>query len=342
MTYEDYPQSARDAASRALKYKEENNPDCGTAVGWTRANQIAKGEGLSLETVKRTFSFLSRAKTYDTGSFEEDGQVRCGSLMYAAWGGDSMRNWAERKIKEVEGRSVADFEPLTMAIGERRYIPFNLEQRADGNKDNTLEGYGIVFNEEFRMDEVLYETIEPDAIQLSDDVLIAINHDYSKILGRTKSGTASVSIDERGAKYEVKQLPATSYAQDLKAQMERGDVTGSSFSFFVHEDEYEERPEGGILRRIKKAFVFEMGPVIMPAYEMTTANLRSIQAAQSEKKAAMREQEDVLLRAIEADEAARSQANQGSKKAIEDDDDMNVANIDIELQLMELEMQMDD
>lgn len=337
MTYNDYPKTAKDAAARALKYKEDNNPSCGTAVGWTRANQIAKGEGLSLETVKRTFSFLSRAKTYDTGSFEEDGQVRCGSLMYAAWGGDTMRNWAERKIEEVEGRSVANFEPLTMSIGERRYIPFKVEQRADGNEDKTLEGYGIVFNEEFRMDEVLYETIEPDAIELSDDVLIAVNHDYSKILGRTKSGTASVSIDARGVKYEVKEMPATSYAQDLKAQMERGDVTGSSFSFFVREDEYEERPEGGILRRIKKAFVFEMGPVIMPAYEMTTANLRSIQEAQSEKKAAMREQEDVLLRAIEADEAARSQKNNAKAQHIDD-----VVNIELELELMELEMGLDD
>lgn len=99
-SYSDYPKSAKNAAKKAIDYKAENDIDCGTQVGWTRANQIANGEPLSLETVKRTYSFLSRAKEYDTGSFtDSDGNEVCGSIMYAAWGGDTMKNWAERIVE---------------------------------------------------------------------------------------------------------------------------------------------------------------------------------------------------------------------------------------------------
>lgn len=102
-TYGDYPQSATNAAKRALKHRDEKGTSCGTSVGWQRANQLASREKLSLSTVKRTFSFLSRAKTYDQGKFtDEKGKDICGSIMYAAWGGDSMKNWAERTIKKAE------------------------------------------------------------------------------------------------------------------------------------------------------------------------------------------------------------------------------------------------
>ena len=65
--------------------------------------------GSSLEThmteqrLPRVYSFLSRAKTYDQGSFkDEDGKQICGSIMYAAWGGDEMHRWAERTLENME------------------------------------------------------------------------------------------------------------------------------------------------------------------------------------------------------------------------------------------------
>ena len=102
-TYADYPQSASTEAKKALKHREENGSNCGTAVGWARANQLAKREPLSVRTIKRTYSFLSRAKVYDTGKFQnEDGKEICGSVMYAAWGGDPMLRWTERKLSSIE------------------------------------------------------------------------------------------------------------------------------------------------------------------------------------------------------------------------------------------------
>ena len=102
MTYADYPDTAKNNARRALDHKK-NGSNCGTRVGWLRANQIANGEGLSEDTVQRTYSFLSRAETYDQGKyFDEDGNEICGSIMYDAWGGSAMKTWAEAKFKKIE------------------------------------------------------------------------------------------------------------------------------------------------------------------------------------------------------------------------------------------------
>jgi hypothetical protein len=102
-TYSNYPQSARKAARRALRHKEKNGTSCGTSVGWVRASQLSSGAPLSLSTVKRTFSFLSRAAVYNQGKFtDEKGRDICGSIMYAAWGGSSMRSWCSGVIRKAE------------------------------------------------------------------------------------------------------------------------------------------------------------------------------------------------------------------------------------------------
>ena len=103
MPWSNYPKAASENAQRALNHREENGTDCGTAVGWTRASQIANRESISDDVLVRTYSFLSRAKVYDQGRFtDEDGKEICGSIMFAAWGGDEMLNWAKRTIETMK------------------------------------------------------------------------------------------------------------------------------------------------------------------------------------------------------------------------------------------------
>ena len=100
-TFRDYPKSASDIAKRAIEFTDENPNDCATQVGKLRAQQLANRESLSLDTVRRTYSFLSRAKTYDTGSFtDQDGNPVCGSISYAYWGGDPMLRWAKKVVED--------------------------------------------------------------------------------------------------------------------------------------------------------------------------------------------------------------------------------------------------
>jgi predicted ABC-type ATPase len=105
-SYSDYPDSVSNNAKAALKWAEENGwGSCGTPVGKQRANQLAKGEAISFETIKRMYSFLSRHKeNAEKSKGYGDG---CGQLMYDAWGGASALSWAEAKINSIEKQKFA-------------------------------------------------------------------------------------------------------------------------------------------------------------------------------------------------------------------------------------------
>jgi len=96
-TYNDYPESATNAAKRALKWRDKN-PDqkCGTPVGWARANQLAKRENISEETIARMASFARHKQNSDTPYSEG-----CGGLMWDAWGGTAGIEWASNKLEEI-------------------------------------------------------------------------------------------------------------------------------------------------------------------------------------------------------------------------------------------------
>jgi len=97
-SYNDYPEAASNNAKRALKYKDEN-PDnkCGTPVGWARANQLAKREKISRDTIARMASFKRHQKSKDVPYSEG-----CGGLMWDAWGGSAGVNWASSKLKQID------------------------------------------------------------------------------------------------------------------------------------------------------------------------------------------------------------------------------------------------
>ena len=145
MPYNDYPKAASENAQRALDFRDENDSGCGTAVGWTRANQLASRESISKKTVVRTYSFLSRAKVYDKGSFtDKEGKEICGSIMYAAWGGDEMHRWAKRTIEQMEEnknerhiKSVVETDEeivITFGKGDMEEASYKDEERAEPNE----------------------------------------------------------------------------------------------------------------------------------------------------------------------------------------------------------------
>jgi len=95
----DYPDSVKNNAKAVLKYVDENGwGSCGTEVGKIRANQLANGESISLDTVKRMYSYLSRHEV-DLGSSKGYGDG-CGKLMYDAWGGKSALSWSKSKLND--------------------------------------------------------------------------------------------------------------------------------------------------------------------------------------------------------------------------------------------------
>ena len=98
----DYPQAATENAIRGMKLNEDVNNKCATLIGKARANQLANKENLSMETIKRTYSFLSRAKEY----YNPTEPQACGTISYLLWGGEEMLRWCEKVLK-VEGQKFA-------------------------------------------------------------------------------------------------------------------------------------------------------------------------------------------------------------------------------------------
>lgn len=99
-SYSDYGSAVKSNAKRALAWAEKNGwGSCGTPVGKQRANQLAKGEPISIDTIKRMHSFLSRHEgDLQTSTSYGEG---CGKLMYDAWGGKSGLRWSRNKLREL-------------------------------------------------------------------------------------------------------------------------------------------------------------------------------------------------------------------------------------------------
>ena len=95
------------AANRALRWKDEGKAKgAGTPVGWGRATDIAAGRSMSLDIVKRMFSFFSRHEVDKQGKdFKNISEPSNGRIMWDAWGGDAGFTWS-RAIVEGEKRKV--------------------------------------------------------------------------------------------------------------------------------------------------------------------------------------------------------------------------------------------
>ena len=99
-SYSDYPDGVKNNAKRALEWADKNGwGSCGTPVGKQRANQLAKGEPISVDTIKRMYSYVSRHEVdLETSKSFGDG---CGYLMMQSWGGLAAGRWAKSKLKEL-------------------------------------------------------------------------------------------------------------------------------------------------------------------------------------------------------------------------------------------------
>lgn len=97
-SYSDYPDSVKNNARRGIKLNEKVNNQCATRVGKLRAQQLADSEPISVKTIKRMASYLSRAEEY----YKPEDIEACGTISYLLWGGKSGLKWAESKLKEIE------------------------------------------------------------------------------------------------------------------------------------------------------------------------------------------------------------------------------------------------
>jgi HK97 family phage prohead protease len=158
--------------------------------------------------------------------------------------------------------------------------PVTLDVRE--GKDPRVVGYAARYYDgtpgtQYQLWEGVVERIMPGAFDRAakeDDVRGLFNHDPSLILGRTSAKTMSLTVDARGLKYDISPGDTTT-GRDVREHLKRGDVTGSSFAFVTTDEEF--RKEGGVtVREIRGVKLYDVGPVTFPAYEASSAGLRTV------------------------------------------------------------------
>ena len=103
-SYSDYPESAKNNACKVLRWRDEHGDEVKgmTQVGWTRANQLCKGENISEETIARMASFARHrqnaevADEYKSTPWKDKGYVA-----WLGWGGTTGVEWAQRKLDSI-------------------------------------------------------------------------------------------------------------------------------------------------------------------------------------------------------------------------------------------------
>lgn len=174
---------------------------------------------------------------------------------------------------------------------ERRSVSANVagvQIRAEGDSKK-IEGYAAVYFDsrddgtEYWLFDDFVERIMPGAFDLAieeDDVRALFNHDVNHILGRSTSGTLTLSSDKRGLKYSI-DLGDTASARDVLSHIQRGDVSGSSFSFRPTRTAWREEVKDDrdiLVREIEEVELYDVGPVTFPAYAATSAGVRGKRA----------------------------------------------------------------
>jgi hypothetical protein len=96
-SYSDYGSGISNNAQKGIDLNEKNNNKCATPVGKVRAQQLAKGEPISVETIKRMYSYLSRAEAY----YDESDMNACGTISYLLWGGKAALSYSRNKLREL-------------------------------------------------------------------------------------------------------------------------------------------------------------------------------------------------------------------------------------------------
>ena len=158
------------------------------------------------------------------------------------------------------------------------------ELRAKGRR---LEGYAALFGSEARIGSSVVETIAPGAFARTltqrADILALVDHDPTRVLARTRSGSLRLSEDTRGLTFDL-DVPDTQAGRDVLALAERGDLGGMSFGFEAIDEHVD-----GARRELRAVDLFEISVVAaFPAYEGTVINARSQPAGYPMRDAAAR------------------------------------------------------
>ena len=157
------------------------------------------------------------------------------------------------------------------------------EVRASTGADGTvtIEGYAVVWNRYSANLGGYVEQIDPGAFDDSlanDDQIASYNHDYASILGRRSAENLVLTKDNTGLHYRISGAASDPDVVRVAEKVRAGSVVGSSFTFRSMPDgeTWSYTTEGFPLVTVARAALYEVAPVVWPAYMATTEDGLSV------------------------------------------------------------------
>ena len=264
-----------------------------------------------------------------------DNYPSAGVVAHLLWGSGPTKRQAQRVLDYAQGvvdriraeeRTTNDLQnekwrtiALNLNKDERQQMKTTVERRvntvefdvraAQASGDGmSFTGYAAVFNspsEPLPFTEVIKEGAFKRSLKSRNEIKLFMNHNTDIVLGSTRAGTLRLTEDSRGLLAQA-DLPDTQAGRDLSVLMKRGDVSSMSFGFSVP-------PKGdnwssdGSTRELHQVRLHEVSIVTgFPAYEATTANVRSLDILAERTAVDVDSLSDAILK-LEAGETLEAQ-----------------------------------
>jgi HK97 family phage prohead protease len=194
------------------------------------------------------------------------------------------------EFAELRDRLAGEARSLDVTVTEARAIPaedggYVIEGHAavfDSNSYPLPDGRGSYFIEQVKRGAFRRALQNPEG-----PTVALINHDPNLILASTGSTPPTLELweDPKGLRIRAHVAP-TSYAEDLRVLMERGDVSGMSFGFTVEADRWWQDGEGRTRRDIQRiGRLTDVSVVVSPAYPEPASGITSREADEPHEEA---------------------------------------------------------
>jgi HK97 family phage prohead protease len=300
---QDAPAYMRAAARRGLEYYEEGLAGDGVTPSTIReARAMAEGTVSDDKWIRIAAWIARHLVDLDSPDADPDSDnyPSAGVVAHLLWGSGPTRRAAQRtkdyadsvvaRIRAEETNSMDNknkWLDVARAIAlkidgpqpeskepEVRVNTTSFELRAEGD-GMTFTGYASVFNSPSQDLGGFIEYVAPGAfkrsLQSRNEVKLLWNHDAGEPLASLRGGSMQLVEDDRGLKVTAT-LPQTSRGRDVAELLRTNVIDSMSFGFNVIKDTWS---RDGQTRTLDSVRLFEVSIVSFPAYEATSAQVRS-------------------------------------------------------------------
>lgn len=177
-----------------------------------------------------------------------------------------------------------------------------VEFRSEASDGRTMEGYAAVFDTPTRIeswegnfDEVIVRGAFGKTLAERRPVL-QFDHGQDARTGSVPIGRIDeLREDDRGL-YVRAELYDNPVVEPIRQAIAGRSIDGMSFRFRVNNDKWTRRDNDVELRTIREVELYELGPVVFPAYDATTVGVRSLLAGldEVERRSLIRELADMI------------------------------------------------